>query len=133
MPMERNLLNMSGAVSGLTHLPPPRWSWAGTPNHEGFADGMTTIIYILCSVSHKLRFYLYRLFSTPFPNPIALNITGRGECVRLKNFVVNANIADNTIQHCGMYDFEFAGNSTTGGKNGEGIYIGTSSNQVGGG
>ena len=58
--------------------------------------------------------------------------TVRGECVRLKNFVINANITDNTIQHCGLYDFEFAGNSTTSGKNGEGIYVGTSSNQVGG-
>ncbi|CAM9780013.1 unnamed protein product, partial [Laminaria digitata] len=50
-----------------------------------------------------------------------------GECVRLKNFVINANITDNTIQHCGMYDFEFGDSSS--GKNGEGVYIGTSSNQ----
>lgn len=50
---------------------------------------------------------------------------GRGECVRLKNFVVNAHVAGNTIQHCGLYDYEFGD-----GKNGEGIYIGTSTNQV---
>lgn len=61
---------------------------------------------------------------------IALKPPGRGECVRLKNFVINANITDNTIQHCGMFDFEFPGNSTKQGKNGEGIYIGTSSKQV---
>ena len=50
---------------------------------------------------------------------------GRGECVRLKNFVVNAHVSGNTIQHCGLYDYEFGD-----GKNGEGIYIGTSTNQV---
>ena len=54
-----------------------------------------------------------------------ININGRGECVRLKNFVVNADVSGNTIQHCGLYDYEFGD-----GKNGEGIYIGTSTNQV---
>lgn len=48
-----------------------------------------------------------------------------GECVRLKNFVTGAKLTSNTIQHCGLYDYKFGD-----GKNGEGIYIGTSTNQV---
>ncbi|CAN0370532.1 unnamed protein product [Pylaiella littoralis] len=48
-----------------------------------------------------------------------------GECVRLKDYVVNANITGNTIQNCGIYDYEFPSDE----KNGEGVYIGTSSNQ----
>jgi hypothetical protein len=52
-----------------------------------------------------------------------------GECIRLRYFVQQANIHNNTIQHCGVHDFVF----NTGGKNGEGIYVGTSSNQWGDG
>ncbi|CAB1115742.1 unnamed protein product [Ectocarpus sp. CCAP 1310/34] len=47
------------------------------------------------------------------------------ECVRLKSFIVGAVISDNVIQDCGVRDFVY-GNS---GKNGEGIYVGTSSTQ----
>ncbi len=50
----------------------------------------------------------------------------RGECVRLKGFVVNALITNNTISNCGIHDYEFESDE----KNGEGVYIGTSSNQV---
>ncbi|CAM9624720.1 unnamed protein product, partial [Discosporangium mesarthrocarpum] len=54
-----------------------------------------------------------------------------GECIRLKYFVTHADIQDNQITNCGVQDFVF----TTGaqGKNGEGIYIGTSSLQWGDG
>ncbi len=48
-----------------------------------------------------------------------------GECVRLRYFVQQAEVADNNIGPCGVYDFEF----DDGGKNGEGIYVGTSSTQ----
>jgi hypothetical protein len=48
-----------------------------------------------------------------------------GECIRLRYFVQFANIHHNEIRNCGAYDFVFG----AGGKNGEGIYIGTSSNQ----
>ncbi|CAM9907708.1 unnamed protein product, partial [Laminaria digitata] len=51
----------------------------------------------------------------------------RGECVRLKNFVVGAKLTGNTIQNCGLYDFKLGDEEE---KNGEGIYIGTSFNQV---
>eukprot|EP00752_Nemacystus_decipiens_P016996 g15219.t1 len=47
------------------------------------------------------------------------------ECVRLKNFVVGAELSYNEISNCGVRDFVY-GNS---GKNGEGIYVGTSSTQ----
>ena len=50
----------------------------------------------------------------------------RGECVRLMNFVENANIESNTISDCGIYDYRFGAGS----KNGEGIYIGTACAQV---
>ncbi|WP_087464617.1 DUF1565 domain-containing protein [Oleiphilus messinensis] len=48
-----------------------------------------------------------------------------GECVRLKYFVTQAEIFGNLIRNCGVYDFQFA----AGGKNGEGIYIGTAPEQ----
>eukprot|EP00903_Cladosiphon_okamuranus_P020891 g19184.t1 len=52
-----------------------------------------------------------------------------GECVRLRDHVTYAEIYDNYIDDCGVYDFRFE----DGGKNGEGVYIGTSSNQWGDG
>lgn len=48
-----------------------------------------------------------------------------GECIRLRYFVRGAHIHHNTIQNCGVWDFVFQ----DGGKNGEGIYLGTSSEQ----
>ncbi|KKR81154.1 MAG: Secreted protein [Candidatus Daviesbacteria bacterium GW2011_GWA1_41_61] len=52
-----------------------------------------------------------------------------GECIRLRYFAQNNEIAGNTITNCGVYDFKFNG----GGKNGEGIYIGTAPEQLGDG
>lgn len=49
-----------------------------------------------------------------------------GECIRLRYFAQNNEISDNTIQNCGVYDFRF----NNGGKNGEGIYIGTAPEQL---
>ncbi len=48
-----------------------------------------------------------------------------GECVRLRYFAQNNEIAHNHIKNCGIDDFRFDG----GGKNGEGIYIGTAPEQ----
>lgn len=61
-----------------------------------------------------------------------------GECVRLKNFVSNSEITGNTIEHCGVDDFggdndfhaDDDGDDGDRDVNGEGIYIGTSINQV---
>ena len=49
-----------------------------------------------------------------------------GECVRLRYFAQKNEISYNTITRCGVIDFEFDG----GGKNGEGIYIGTAPEQL---
>jgi hypothetical protein len=49
-----------------------------------------------------------------------------GECVRIKYFASNNEIAYNHIQHCGIRDFVFK----RGKKNGEAIYIGTAPKQV---
>lgn len=48
-----------------------------------------------------------------------------GECVRLRYFAQKNEIAYSTFMTCGLLDFAFA----EGGKNGEAIYIGTSSTQ----
>ncbi|TCC58851.1 DUF1565 domain-containing protein [Kribbella pittospori] len=50
-----------------------------------------------------------------------------GECVRLRYLITNADVHDNTVGPCGVYDFKFDG----GGKNGEGIYLGTAPEQQG--
>lgn len=50
-----------------------------------------------------------------------------GECVRLRYFAKNNEIAFNTIENCGVYDFQFGGMKK---KNGEGIYIGTVPEQL---
>lgn len=48
-----------------------------------------------------------------------------GECLRLRYFAQKNEIAYSTFTTCGLLDFAFA----EGGKNGEAIYIGTSSTQ----
>lgn len=50
-----------------------------------------------------------------------------GECVRLRYLAEDAEVAGNRIGPCGIYDFKFNG----GGKDGEGVYIGTSPEQLG--
>ncbi len=47
--------------------------------------------------------------------------------MRLRYFVTGAVVEGNTISNCGIYDFRFNG----GGKNGEGIYLGTAPEQRG--
>jgi hypothetical protein len=52
-----------------------------------------------------------------------------GECVRLRYFAQHNEISDSSITNCGVHDFRFK----AGGKNGEGIYIGTAPEQRGDG
>jgi len=52
-----------------------------------------------------------------------------GECIRLRYFAQHNEIARSTISNCGINDFRFG----AGGKNGEGIYIGTAPEQRGDG
>lgn len=49
-----------------------------------------------------------------------------GECIRLRYFAQKNEIAYNSIRNCGVRDFWFNG----GGKNGEGVYIGTAPEQL---
>ncbi|MEM7126141.1 MAG: DUF1565 domain-containing protein [Chloroflexota bacterium] len=52
-----------------------------------------------------------------------------GECVRLRYFVENSEVAYSRFKNCGVWDFVF----NEGGKVGEGVYVGTSSKQWGDG
>ncbi len=52
-----------------------------------------------------------------------------GECLRLRYFAQNNEIAYSRFSNCGVHDFRFK----AGGKNGEGIYIGTAPEQLGDG
>jgi hypothetical protein len=61
-----------------------------------------------------------------------LNMTFRnagGECMRMRYFAQHNEVAWSSFQNCGVYDFRFA----DGGKNGEGVYIGTAPEQRGDG
>ena len=59
-----------------------------------------------------------------------MNITNsQGECIRLRYFAQYDEIFNNSIGPCGINDFIFNG----GGKNGEGVYIGTAPEQLGDG
>jgi hypothetical protein len=51
-----------------------------------------------------------------------------GECLRLRYFVRGADVGFNRFENCGVHDFRFGGK-----KNGEAIYLGTSSTQWGDG
>ncbi|CAN0460262.1 unnamed protein product, partial [Discosporangium mesarthrocarpum] len=50
-----------------------------------------------------------------------------GECIRLRFFVTHTDIQNNDIKDCGVADFIYSNGED---KNGEGVYIGTSSKQV---
>lgn len=55
-----------------------------------------------------------------------------GECLRLRYFVHHSEISFSTFNRCGVHDFQFKGKcKNCNGKNGEAIYIGTSSKQWG--
>lgn len=54
-------------------------------------------------------------------------VNAGGECVRLRYLITAAEVDHNRIGPCGVHDFRFDG----GGKNGEGIYLGTAPEQQG--
>ncbi|MFE6892495.1 DUF1565 domain-containing protein [Streptomyces sp. NPDC057694] len=76
---------------------------------------------------------VYVMSTTPGNGVNALTIrnmtlkNAADECLRLRYLVTGADVHDNTISDCGVADFRFGG----GGKNGEGIYLGTAPEQQG--
>lgn len=52
------------------------------------------------------------------------------ECVRMRYFITNAEFSSNHVENCGVWDFVLGGMKA---KNGELLYLGTSSNQIGDG
>ena len=76
---------------------------------------------------------VYVMSTTPGNGVGALRITGMtlknaaDECLRLRYLVTGADVSGNTITDCGVADFTYGG----GGKNGEGIYLGTAPEQQG--
>ena len=59
---------------------------------------------------------------------IGMNLrNGGGECLRLRYQARNNEVAHSNFENCGVHDFRF----NDGGKNGEGVYIGTSPKQLG--
>ena len=76
---------------------------------------------------------IYAMSTTELDGVTGLEVVGMelrnaaDECVRLRYFTTGSEIADNTITNCGVADFRFG----RGGKNGEGIYIGTAPEQWG--
>lgn len=77
---------------------------------------------------------LYVIGNTPGKALTGLRVLGMdirnagGECVRLRYQARQNEIAYSRITSCGRFDFSF----NDGGKNGEGIYIGTAPEQLGG-
>ncbi|MEZ4712364.1 MAG: extracellular solute-binding protein [Caldilineaceae bacterium] len=81
-------------------------------------DGYTEkLLYVQGETPHKGVTGL-RVYNMAFHN-------AGGECVRLRYFAQHNEIAYSTFETCGLLDYTF----DDGGKNGEAIYIGTSSKQ----
>ena len=76
---------------------------------------------------------VYAIGARPGDGPSGLRLLGMtfrnagGECVRLRYFAQRNEVAGSTFRTCGLYDFRF----DEGGKNGEGVYIGTAPEQQG--
>lgn len=91
----------------------------GDPNHS---DGYRDKLLFVHGQQERRGVVGLRVLNMRFEN-------AGGECVRLRYFVQNSEIAHSTFHNCGVHDFVFG----EGGKNGEAIYIGTSSKQWGDG
>ncbi|CAM9259817.1 unnamed protein product [Choristocarpus tenellus] len=93
---------------------------------EFYAD---KCIYVHGQEVPKKINYMGHEFSSTINGLVLSNLSIKncqGECVRLRYFVTHADIQDNDVQNCGVDDFIFNPGK---GKNGEGFYIGTSSEQ----
>jgi len=76
---------------------------------------------------------IYAVGNRPGDGVTGLRIIGMnlrnagGECIRLRYQAQRNEIANSMIENCGVYDFVYK----DGGKNGEGVYIGTAPEQLG--
>lgn len=89
--------------------------WSAGDAQEHFRD---KLIYVIGNQSRK------GVEGLKLKNLLLQN--AGGECVRLRYFARYNEISDSVIRNCGIYDFRFS----AGGKNGEGIYIGTAPEQL---
>jgi hypothetical protein len=92
--------------------------WGSPSSASGYRD---KLLYVLGKQPRDGVSGL-RVFKMTFVN-------AGGECIRLRYFAQHNEIAGSSISNCGVHDFRFA----AGGKNGEGIYIGTAPEQRGDG
>lgn len=84
------------------------------------------------SYRDKLIYVISTVPKTGVTNVKILNMdikNAGGECIRFRYFSQYNEVAYSQIIHCGAFDFKF----DTGGKNGEGVYIGTAPEQRGDG
>lgn len=97
---------------------------------DGFSvDGQHNTSYKKSSFRDKLIYVVSKIPKKGITNVKILNMeikNAGGECVRLRYFAQHNEVAYNTISRCGLFDFEF----DDGGKNGEGVYIGTAPEQT---
>ncbi|MEK7495719.1 MAG: right-handed parallel beta-helix repeat-containing protein [Patescibacteria group bacterium] len=97
---------------------------------EGFTiDGHFKNSKEISSYRDKLLYVTGKIAGKALVNLKVFNMdikNAGGECVRLRYLVQNSEIAYNSIFTCGVGDFEY----NDGGKNGEGIYIGTAPEQL---
>jgi hypothetical protein len=91
------------------------------PNGEGIGGYTDKLLYVLGNAPYNGVNGL-RVINMAFRN-------AGGECVRLRYYAQHNEIAYSTFVNCGRYDFEFGQDGVVG----EGLYIGTSSNQWGDG
>lgn len=92
-------------------------------------DGLHNSSGSISGYRDKLIYLLGKESKSGVTGAKILNMTLKnagGECIRLRYFASKNEIASNNIQNCGVYDFKFK----AGGKNGEGVYIGTAPEQL---
>lgn len=87
-------------------------------NSKEISSYRDKLLYVTGKITGKALVHL-KVFNMDIKN-------AGGECVRLRYLVQNSEIAYNSILTCGIGDFEY----NDGGKNGEGIYIGTAPEQL---
>lgn len=96
---------------------------------DGFTiDGLAGSATTSSGYRDKLLYVLGKQTRSGVTGLRVLNMTFKnagGECVRLRYFAQNNEIANSRFLSCGVHDFKFS----TGGKNGEAIYIGTAPEQ----